>query len=148
MGDTFFLVTCIPVSFTCQISITRKMNENKQTKRKYPSGETQLGSKFFFLSLCQDSELTYLSTLFCYKAPHQNVTDSLWFQGRIKKMVREMHKLLCYCQKEKWQYYMLKGFPDSQDRLSLEIKQCFAESLVEFAVQNLPICKFCKTQYS
>lgn len=79
--------------------------------------------------------------IFHSKAPYWDVTDSLWFQGRIKKMVREIHKLLWYCQKEKWQYYMLKGFPDSCDRLSLKVEKCFAESLIQFAMQNLPIGK-------
>lgn len=53
-------------------------------------------------------------------------------------MVREIHKLLWYSQKEKWQYYMLKGFLDSCDRLSLKVQQCFAESLLEFAMQRSP----------
>lgn len=57
-------------------------------------------------------------------------------------MVREIYKLLWYCQKEKWQHYLLKGFPDSCDRLSLKAKLTTNALLSPFLSLQCKISQF------
>lgn len=122
--------------------------KKKLMKKKKNQLRNSAWIKFFFLEPVSRLWAYIFAYIFHSKASYWQVIDSLWFQGRIKKMVREIRKLLWYCQKEKLQYYMPKGFRDSCDRLSLKFEQCFADSLHEFAMQNLPICKLWETQYS
>lgn len=57
-------------------------------------------------------------------------------------MVREIHKLLWYCQKEKWQHYLLKSFPDSCDRLSLKAELTTNALLSPFLSLQCKISQF------
>lgn len=43
---------------------------------------------------------------------------------------------------------MLKDFPNSSDKLFLEVKQAFTKLFLEFAIQNHLICELLETQHS